>query len=131
MKTKSTTSEQIKVRACSIVCTDHPEWGTWGVMEDKGDYFEIHGQSGSRVLFKSEADEFWTVVPVKRTRTIKRKPKPYDVTGNIIAFESGELEQHEVIELFQHLVNTGLAWSLQGSYGRMAHALIQAGEISQ
>jgi hypothetical protein len=55
----------------------------------------------------------------------------YDVTGNIIAYEQGELEQDEVINLFQHLVDSGLAWSLQGSYGRMATALIQAGEVIQ
>lgn len=58
------------------------------------------------------------------------KNKPYDVTGNIISFESGELDHEGVIELFQHLVNTGLAWQLQGSYGRMARVLIEAGEIS-
>lgn len=68
MNNTKSTSEQIKVRACSIVCTAHPEWGTWGVMEDKGDYFEIIGQSGSRVLFKSEADEFWTVVGVTQIK---------------------------------------------------------------
>ena len=50
-----------------------------------------------------------------------------DITGRIIAYESGELEQDEVIELFQDLINSGLAWSLQGSYGRTAAHLIQAG----
>jgi len=47
----------------------------------------------------------------------------------IIQYENGELTDEEVIELFQHLVHTGLAWSLQGSYGRMAAHLIKAGEI--
>jgi hypothetical protein len=51
--------------------------------------------------------------------------------SNIIAFEQGELEQDEVIVLFQHLVDSGLAWSLQGSYGRTAMALIRAGEVTQ
>lgn len=58
----ATTSEKIKVRACSIICNDHPEWGTWGVMEDRGDWFEIYGDSGSTVLFKTEADRFWSIV---------------------------------------------------------------------
>lgn len=58
------------------------------------------------------------------------KTKSFDCVGGIIAFESGELDQTEVVELFQHLVNTGLAWKLQGSYGRTAHALIESGEIS-
>ena len=53
-----------------------------------------------------------------------------DITSNIIAFESGELDQDGVIELFQKLVDSGLAWSLQGSYGRTAQALIQAGLVT-
>lgn len=53
---------------------------------------------------------------------------PYDVTGAIIAFEQGELDDVETVELFQHLIDTGLAWQLQGCYGRMAKALIDAGE---
>lgn len=47
-----------------------------------------------------------------------------------MAFENGKLEYDEVIELFQHLVSSGLAWQLQGSYGRTAKALIDSGEIT-
>lgn len=57
-----TTTEQIKIRRCSIICNNHPEWGTWGVMEDKGGYFEIRGSSGDRVLDKLEANKSWSVV---------------------------------------------------------------------
>lgn len=45
----------------------------------------------------------------------------------IIAFENGELGEEEVIELFQALIDSGQAWSLQGYYGRTAAALIDAG----
>jgi hypothetical protein len=55
--------------------------------------------------------------------------KPYDLTGNIIAFESGELDADATIELFQYLVSTGMAWQLQGSYGREAMRMIDAGLI--
>lgn len=51
----------------------------------------------------------------------------YDTTGNILAFESGELDEAGVVELFQHLIDSGLAWQLQGCYGRQAKALINAG----
>ncbi len=52
-----------------------------------------------------------------------------DWLGQMIAFEEGELDQDELVELFQHLVDTGDAWHLQGFYGRTAHYLIKAGLV--
>jgi len=52
-----------------------------------------------------------------------------NVAEQIFAFEQGELEYDDVVDLFQALVDTGLAWKLQGSYGRMARGLILAGEV--
>lgn len=49
----------------------------------------------------------------------------------IIAYEQGELRGQKVLELFSHLIKTGRAWSLQGSYGRMAGRLIDEGYISK
>lgn len=54
---------------------------------------------------------------------------PLDLVDAIIRFESGDMEDEEVIELFQNLVDTGLAWQLQGSYGRTAKSLIEAGLV--
>jgi hypothetical protein len=48
--------------------------------------------------------------------------------SSIIAFENGELEHDEIIALFQHLIDTGIAWQLQGSYVRAAVRLIESGE---
>ena len=55
----------------------------------------------------------------------------FDLTTRIIEFETGEATEEQVIELFQYLVDTGLAWSLQGTYGRTAEALLEAGVITK
>lgn len=47
----------------------------------------------------------------------------------IMAYENGELDREAVVEGFQALVDSGLAWQLQGSYGRTAAALIRSGEV--
>lgn len=54
-----------------------------------------------------------------------------DITTQLIAFEEGELDFQETVDLFQALVDTGLAWQLQGSYGRAAQAFIDAGLVQR
>ena len=39
--------------------------------------------------------------------------------------------QDEVIEAWQHLIDTGLCWKLQGSFGRMTQRLIDEGVCSE
>jgi hypothetical protein len=48
-----------------------------------------------------------------------------------VAYEVGELDADKVLELFAYLVKTGLAWELQGHYGRTAAALIEQGIITE
>jgi hypothetical protein len=52
-----------------------------------------------------------------------------DQVDQIIAFEQGELDEEETITLFQSLVDSGLAWHLQGCYGRQAAAMVEEGVI--
>ena len=54
-----------------------------------------------------------------------------DQVDKIITFENGELDEDGIIELFQSLVDSGLAWQLQGSYGRTARDLINAGLVTE
>lgn len=57
------------------------------------------------------------------------KEKKYDVTENIIKYEGGELSDDETIKLFQHLEDSGMAYSLQGHYGRTEMNLIANGLV--
>lgn len=62
---------------------------------------------------------------------ITPEPKrPFDAVAAIIAYESGEAGEDQIVELFQHLIDSGKVNHLQGSYGRQAAALIQAGLCS-
>ena len=51
-------------------------------------------------------------------------------TTQIIAFENGELDNDEIIALFQELCDSGLIYDLQGSYQRIAQQLVNEGLIT-
>lgn len=53
-----------------------------------------------------------------------------DIVGKIIAYESGDCDEVDTADLFQELIDTGLAFQLQGAYGREAVRLIEAGACS-
>ena len=52
-----------------------------------------------------------------------------DIAGQIMAYENGELPNEDVYALFQFLLDSGMIYSLQGSYQRMAEDLLLAGVI--
>lgn len=47
-----------------------------------------------------------------------------DFIDQIMDYESGELNDKEIIEMFSNMVKTGSVWSLQGHYGRTAETFI-------
>ena len=51
-----------------------------------------------------------------------------DMIDQIIRYENGEMEENEIVSFFQKLIDNGMAWTLQGHYGRTATALIEMGE---
>lgn len=53
--------------------------------------------------------------------------KPFDTVGFIMDYETGVLGQEAIVSGFQHLIDAGTVWHLQGSYGRFAQALIDGG----
>ena len=46
---------------------------------------------------------------------------------DIIDYESGNMDWDRLVAFFQKLIDTGLAWQLQGHYGRTAMELAREG----
>lgn len=63
-------------------------------------------------------------------KPLDRTHYPY-IVDDIIAYESGEMSDDQIVAFFQRLVDSGMAWQLQGSYGRMAQSLIDAGAVTR
>lgn len=61
---------------------------------------------------------------------IAKQASGFDMTSFVMDYEGGELDDEATIAGFQHLIDNGMAWQLQGHYGRTAHALIQAGHCT-
>ena len=58
------------------------------------------------------------------------KKETSNIIDRIIDFELGCLSDTQTLVLFAELVETGMAWGLQGSYGRTASSLIKGGLIT-
>lgn len=53
----------------------------------------------------------------------------FDIVGLIMEYEAGELDAEDTLTLFSKLVQNGMAWKLQGHYGRTAAVLIESGYL--
>lgn len=55
----------------------------------------------------------------------------YEAMGSlldkVINYEMGAMNREEIIDFFQELIDSGLAWELQGMYGRQAKSLLDSG----
>ena len=71
-------------------------------------------------------------------KTVSGKPAPKQATAPLSDFDATMIAEGvqepvsdaQYIQAWQHLVDTGLAWTLQGWFGRRAKQLIDAGVIN-
>jgi Leu/Phe-tRNA-protein transferase len=61
------------------------------------------------------------------TTTTRATLTTFDCCAMIEGFDGEEHTEDEILEAFQHLIDTGAAWTLQGWYGRTAASLIEQG----
>jgi hypothetical protein len=60
-----------------------------------------------------------------------QEKKVFNVVDFVMAYEGNFLGDEEIIKGFQQLIDSGLAWKLQGHYGRTAMALIENGHCTK
>jgi hypothetical protein len=53
-----------------------------------------------------------------------------DTFDAIMILEGGDAAEEQVIEAMQSLIDSGIVWQLQGSYGRAAQRMIDAGDCT-
>ena len=64
-----------------------------------------------------------------RKTKLYKKLDSYTACSMVEGFADEEATESEQLTAWQYLVDTGLAWTLQGWYGRNAAALIEGGII--
>lgn len=57
------------------------------------------------------------------------KLTPFEACAIVEGFDGEEHSEEEILAAWQYLVDTGIAWKLQGWYGRTASTLIRDGHI--
>ncbi|WP_436739954.1 DUF7417 domain-containing protein [Streptomyces sp. BBFR102] len=54
-----------------------------------------------------------------------------DIVIDLMDYEAGLLSSDDSLDLFATLIRSGMAWTLQGSYGHTAQTLIDRGLIDK
>lgn len=85
--------------------------------------FRLAGGSFGTDAIPGDFKSQYTVINLPKNYRLKKGIKK-SIADVIIDYEMGLLSGDEITHLFQKLVNSGLAWKLEGHYGRLARKLL-------
>jgi hypothetical protein len=86
------------------------------------------GRTKSGIVMVGKPKQINAVLKLEK-KIQKSKITPMPKGCNVWDVEGYVITRKQELQIWQHLVDTGQAWSLQGWYGRTAQALLDAGEI--
>lgn len=100
-----------------------------GVIDTEGEFFKFKSEEEAKnemykIMNEKRIDETPFQEKIKDSKINKDNLNTY-----LVEYEEGRLNTQETLELFQYLEDTGVAYALQGHYGRTEIALIGAGLI--
>jgi hypothetical protein len=61
--------------------------------------------------------------------TMENSVDKTNVITYMMDYEMGNLSPDNIIKLFQYLLDSGMSWKLQGTYGRMTKMLLDSGYL--
>lgn len=94
--------------------------------KERVERFESQGRKNVKIVKDVRLGEVKEVVSPSENPVNKE-----NLVDNIMEYEGGNMTIERYLYFFGYLIKTGQAWSLQGSYGRMAHTLIDEGLIDK
>jgi hypothetical protein len=87
--------------------------------------------SAARTLFRNTVGGVTATESVKNQTDQLTEQYGADVVDDIMRYEAGQMDTAEMLNFFSGIIQSGLAWQLQGHYGRVASQLINQGWLDQ
>lgn len=108
-----------------------PNQQTLNEIEDIIDRIEFHKLQDvlSEIYTRAQVRAYEVGEMMENERNTTRI-KEMNLAERVLLYETDQMSEQEMISLFQDLVDTGMAWKLQGHYGRTAMILLDAGVIA-
>mgnify|MGYP006921300545 CR=1 FL=1 len=108
-----------------------PNQQTLNEIEDIIDRIEFHKlQDALSEIYTRAQVRAYEIGEMMENERNTTRIKEMNLAERVLLYETDQMSEQEMISLFQDLVDTGMAWKLQGHYGRTSMILLDAGVIA-